>query len=98
MGLTKEQAVELYDTEWWKGASFEQIARFQLFEPLLCCPFGVFHEAIEKKLKRPVFSHEFGFPEAVEGMKKEINGEKDPPSIEEIINLIPEEKRIVILG
>lgn len=67
---------------------------FQLFEPLLCMPFDIFHEAVEKTLNRSVFTHEFGLN--WKGLQKEILGEKDPPTFTEIIDLIPEEKRIII--
>jgi hypothetical protein len=26
---------------------------------ILCCPFGEFHEAVENRLGRPVYTHEF---------------------------------------
>jgi hypothetical protein len=57
-------------------------------------PFEVFHEAIEKALGRPVWTHEFGLN--MEGLKKEFLGETPPPTMEEIMNLIPEEKRVII--
>lgn len=59
----------------------------------LCLDFSRFHEAVEKVLQRPVFTHEFAEPDE---LKKEYLGVKEAPTLEEIINLIPEEKRIVI--
>jgi hypothetical protein len=53
----------------------------------------VFHEAIEKTLGRPVFTHEFAFRDE---LRKELYGEKEPPTLEEICALIPEEKLILI--
>lgn len=91
--LTKEQALKLYNTQFWKEMTYEQIAKFQLFEERLCMPFDIFHEAIEKTLKRPVWIHELAF----EGIKKEILGEELAPTLEEIMNLIPEDKRILVL-
>jgi hypothetical protein len=41
-----------------------------------------------------VFTHEFGLN--YQGLKDELFNGKEPPILEEIINLIPEEKRIVI--
>lgn len=58
-------------------------------------PFQVFHEAIEKALGRPVFTHEFGLNR--EGLQKEFLGEIDPPTFEECINLIPKEKRLIVM-
>jgi hypothetical protein len=65
-----------------------------MFEELLCMPFDVFHEAVEKTLGRPVWTHEFGLN--FDGLKAELLGEKPASTMEEIINLIPEDKRVVI--
>ena len=62
---------------------------------LLCMPFDVFHQAVEKTLGRPVYTHEFGLN--YEGIKAELLDGADPPSLEDILNLIPEEKRVVVL-
>jgi len=37
----------------------EEIVKFQLFQDCLAIPFDRFHAAIEKVLKRPVYTHEF---------------------------------------
>lgn len=91
--IGKERAIALSETKWWEGKSHRHIAKFQLFTSELCCPFAVFHEAIEKSLGRPVFTHEFGLN--YDGIMQEFLGERDAPTLEEIISLIPEEKRIV---
>lgn len=57
--MTKDKAIELYETKFWEYMSFQEKALFQLFEERLCMPFDVFQEAIEKTLGRPVFTHEF---------------------------------------
>ena len=92
--MTKEQAIALHDSGWWKSKTPEQIVRFQLFEPLLCMPFGDFHAAVEAALKRPVWTHEFGLN--YDGLKKEFLGEASAPSMQEIIEMIPEAKRIIV--
>ena len=92
--MTKEQAIELAKTGWWKTASPETIVSFQLFEERLCMDFPDFHEAVEKVLGRPVFTHEFVYSD---NLKKEFLGEKPAPSMEEIINLIPEANRILVV-
>lgn len=94
--MTKEEAIELHDSEFWVEMTLEDIAKFQMFEEKLCMPFDVFHEAIEKTLGRPVFTHEFGLNYA--GIKKELLGEAEAPTTEEIIHMIPEEKRIIVAG
>lgn len=93
--VTKEQAIKIAKSKVWESWTDEQITRFQLFQNRLCLPFSRFHEAVEKVLGRPVYTHEFG-TEGVVGLKKEYLGVKKAPTFEEIINLIPEEKRIII--
>lgn len=93
--LTKEQAIVFGENKCYEGWSARQIAEFQLEQEKLCVPFDVFHEAIEKALGRPVYTHEFGLNR--DGLRKELYGEKEPPTLEEIINLIPEDKRILLI-
>lgn len=95
-GLTKKQAIALAKTDWWKPLSHRDRAMFQMFEPLLCMPFDVFHEAVEKALGRPVWTHEFGLN--ADGLRRELLGEQAAPTMDEIIGLIPAEKRLVIIG
>ena len=73
--------------------NYRQIAEFQIEQKLLCMPFDVFHEAMEKALDRPVFTHEFAF---VDNLKKELYGEKEPPTFDEICALIPKEKLMIL--
>lgn len=92
--LTKEQAILFAENKMYEKLSHEEIVGFQLFQKKLCMPFDIFHEAVEKVLDRPVFTHEFGLN--LDGIKKEFLDEKEKPTLEEILNLIPEEKRIII--
>jgi len=94
--MTKEQAIALAGSNFWEGMSHREIAEFQMIEEKLCMPFTVFHEAIEKTLGRPVFTHEFGLNS--QGIKAELFNGKQPPTLEEIISMIPEEKRVVIFA
>jgi hypothetical protein len=93
--MEKQQAIDLYESKFWEGMSMEEIAKFQLFEDKLCMPFDIFHEAIEKVLNRPVFTHEFAYSD---NLKKEMLGEKPAPDFDDILNLIPENKRIIVIG
>lgn len=70
------------------------MVRLQLFQERLCMDFSRFHKAIEKVLGRPVFTHEFGVN--YEGIVEEYLGTKKAPTLDEIIDLIPEEKRIIV--
>ncbi len=91
--FTREQAVRLAKTKFWEELTHDQIARFQLFQRCLCMPFSVFHKSVEKVLKRPVWSHEFASTDA---LSKEYLGEKEPPTFDEIVALLPQDKVIVV--
>jgi hypothetical protein len=92
--LTKEQAIKFHDSEAWKDMDYAARAKFQMSQDLLCMPFDVFHEAVEKALGRPVRTHEFGLNR--EGLSRELFEGAPPPSMQDIINLIPENKRIIL--
>ena len=92
--MTKNEAMALYESKFWEQMSFRDRAMFQMFEDLLCMPFGVFHEAVEKALGRPVFTHEFGLNR--EGLRRELLGAAPSPTMGDIIALIPKSKRIVL--
>jgi hypothetical protein len=93
--MTLEQAVALHDSGFWKQMDYRERAMFQMFEERLCMPFDVFHEAVEKTLGRPVFTHEFGLN--ADGIRKELLGERPAPSMEDILNLIPADKRVIVV-
>ena len=92
--ITTDEAKVLIDSKWWLTATPEEIVRFQLFTNLLCLPFDKFHEAIEKCLDRPVWTHEFGLD--LDGIQKEFLGEKQAPTMEEIIGKLPKDKIIIV--
>ena len=103
--MTQEQAVKLYESKFWEGMSFRERAVFQMNEKRLCMPFGVFQEAVEKAIGRPVWTHEFGMN--LDGLKAELAKATDPPTpvsvawnsdkLNEIMGLIPAEKRLVVM-
>lgn len=92
--IGREKAIELFHSKWWEGKSSRHLAKFQLFTDELSMPFEVFHKALEETLGRPVWTHELAMN--FDGIAMEILGEKDAPTMEEIIGLIPEEKRILV--
>lgn len=94
--LSREKAIEFYNSKLYEDWTPRQIAEFQMEQNLLCVPFDLFHESMEKALGRPVFTHEFGLNR--DGLKKELYGEKEPPTLEEIINLIPKDKQIIFIN
>lgn len=91
--MTETQAKQLADTSWWLGMPDHDIVQFQLFEPRLCMPFAVFHDALERALGRPVWTHELAWADE---LRKEFLGGKPAPTMADILNLIPAEKRIII--
>lgn len=92
--MTKQEAIDLFKTQWWESATDAEAATFQLNVPRLCMPFDEFHRCVEATLGRPVYTHEIGFNR--EGLIAEVAGERPPPTLQDIINMIPEEKRIII--
>ena len=92
--IGKAAAIAMTETEWWKGLPAWQIAKFQLFTTELCMPFSEFHRAVESALGRSVWTHEFGMN--YDGLVQEFLGERDAPTMQEIFDLIPAEKRLVI--
>lgn len=93
--LTKEQAIAFFDSRCYEDWEPEQIVRFQLFQQKLCVPFDLFHSSMEEVLGRPVFTHEFAF---MSDLIREYLGEKPAPTLDEILDMIPEEKRVVIFA
>jgi hypothetical protein len=92
--ITREEAILIHDSKLWEDWTHRQRAEFQLTQRCLAMPFGVFHEAVEKALGRPVWTHEFGLNWA--GLVRELRGDLPPPTMQEIIDLIPPEKLIVV--
>lgn len=90
-----ESAIALAATRWWERATDRQIAEFQMTENRLCLPFDCFHEAVEKTLGRPVFTHEFGLNR--DGLYAELFEGRETPSFEDILNLIPADKRVIVI-
>ena len=93
--LTKEQAIEFAKNEAWKEMNFRERSEFQILQEKLCMPFDVFHEAVEKTLARPVYTHEFGSI-GRNGLMAELFERKEPPTLQEIMEMIPAEKRIIV--
>lgn len=92
--LTTEEAIAFGGAKSWEPMSLAERARFQIVQDKLCMPFSVFHEAVEKTLGRPVWTHEFGLNR--DGIKAELLNGGPAPTFDEIMNMIPAEKRIVL--
>ena len=92
--IGRRRAIALYESGWWVGRSAREVAKFQLFTRELCLPFELFREALETALGRSVWVHELGFD--TDGIIHEFLGERDAPTLEEILGLIPTEKRHLV--
>ena len=94
--IGEDRAIALAESGWWESCTDREIVSVQLFTEELCTPFGRFQEAVEKVLGRPVWTHEFAFN--YDGIVSEFLGEKQPPTLEEILDMIPEEKRLMVFS
>lgn len=92
--LNEEEAIKMCQSKVWETWTDEKIAWFQIHQKKVCVPFDVFHRAVEHVLGRPVFTHEFGFN--YDGLVSEMEGKIPKPTFEDIINLVPKDKRILI--
>jgi len=92
--LTTEQAIAYHDSGAWKKLTAYQRASWQLGQDCLCMPFDVFHKAMKDALGRPVWTHEFGLNR--EGLKAELENRAPRPTFDDVMNLIPTEKLIIL--
>lgn len=93
--IGKQEAINLYNSGWWAGKTDRELAIFQMLTEELCMPFDRFHEALTKALGRPVWTHELGLN--WQGLMEELIGGKPAPTMREIMELIPKEKRLAII-
>ena len=91
--LSKQEAIKFENSQVWEDWPDDQLAGFQLFQKRLCIDFSRFHKAMETVLDRPIFTHEFADRDK---LIAEYLGKKEPPTMEEILNLIPKEKRLIL--
>lgn len=91
--LTQESAAALWETNWWDCLGFQATAVLQLHQERLCMPFGKFQEALSFALGRTVLTHEFRDPDR---LKAELLNLKKAPDFQEILEMIPPEKRLIV--
>lgn len=91
--LTEEQAIAFAENKRWESLDLKTRALFQIHQDRMCMPFDVFHEAVEKTLGRPVFTHEFAFNPRLEA---ELMGLAEARTLDQIIALLPQDKTIVV--
>lgn len=94
--LTERQAIQIAKSGVWKSWFDEEKARFQFYQDRLCMPFDVFHQAFQKIVGRSIWTHEFAASNR-KHLQKEFDGKVLPPTLDEIIEMIPEEKRFLLI-
>ena len=92
--MTEEQAKALFATRFWEEMPPAERSLWQLHERRLCMPFELFHEGVEKILGRSVWTHEFADPER---LLAEYYGARPRPTMQEIIGLLPADKRVILV-
>lgn len=63
--MSKEAAIAIEGSGWWKLYTPREVALAQLRQDRLCMPFGDFHEAVENAVGGSVWTHEFAGREAL---------------------------------
>ena len=90
--MEKEEALKIANSGVWKNWTDEERFLFQINEERLCMDFSAFHEATEKALKRPVWTHEFARPLA---LLAEYKGMTPKATLEDVLAKIPKGKDII---
>jgi len=93
--IGREKAWRLAKTEWWKESTPREIVEFQLRTQELCVPIPDLLDALQKTFGRPVLLHELSSSNST-ALLDEFYGDKEAPVWQEIINLLPEERRIIV--
>lgn len=94
--IGRETAIKLAESGWWIGKTPREICEVQLFTEELCCPIVVFHEALNKALGRGVYTHEMAGEENWQKLIDEFRGEREAPTLEEIINKFPPHIKVIL--
>jgi hypothetical protein len=89
----RELAIEIAESGLCSELDSDVLALAQLYNDHLFCKFDLFHTAVEELLGRGVWTHEFA---DIERLRNEAAGIIPSPSVQEIMEMIPEEKRIVV--
>jgi len=92
--LTKKQAEELGKSGVWETWSDEEVVKVQLFQKRHCVGIPKFSAALSKILGRPVLTHEIAYN--IEGLQNEYLKKAPAPTMDEILNLVPKKRRILV--
>ena len=94
--ITEAEAIAFADGECWKDLTLRERAELQMAHVRLCMPFDVFHEAVEKTLGRPVYTHEFGLN--WKGLSAELFDGAPPSSLTDVLGMLPSAKSFVVVA
>jgi len=97
--LSKEQAIAFGKNGEGEGWTAVQVAAFQLFQKRLCIDMCTFQTAVQEVLGRPVWSHEFAYPGALQQeFLAKVSGIPMSEVVQRFSELDPVEKLHEILG
>lgn len=85
--------IKHYD-DWWTGLEPCEIVYLAIGPDRKSLPIRVLMDALRSVLGRPVFTHEMAFPDL---LLQEMSGTRETPTFDEVVDLIPAEKRFVIV-
>jgi hypothetical protein len=94
--MTKEEAIKMCKSGWWKDKTPDEIVEFQIHEERLCLPFDEFHGAVEKWLGRPIWTHEFADRQALIDEKADKRKAQNP--IESLQRIVSNKPIIAIIS
>lgn len=95
--MTREEAIEIAESGIWQEWSADRIVGLFLFdgEGRLFCPIDVLYASLRESFGRPVYTHELA-ESNIGNIREEFLRDREPPTLEEILDLIPEEKLIIL--
>lgn len=87
INIPEKEALAISQSKWWLEKTPQEIARIQIFTNQLCCPWDVFHEAVETTLGESVTAYGFATLRELLCIKILKAVQKQPPTLNEIKNL-----------
>lgn len=92
--ITQQEAIALGKSNALMDLPPKDRAMFQLHQQFLAYDFGQFQLDMEELLGRPVWTHEFA---NAERLKAEAAGKIPALTLDQIMDMIPAEKRILVV-
>jgi hypothetical protein len=83
-----------FENPWWDSEDPKEVFWGQVNESCLLMDFDKFHEATEKALGRPVWTHEFANPKS---LIEEFQGKIPKATMSDVLGKLPQNKKIIII-